>query len=185
MIISKKKHERIVSMKDADIVVLENSIFNLKQQLTQKELNIGTVNGKLEGTKELLKKSEQEKYEVEKEANQLSNELSLKEKRIEDLEIAINYSDDERKELKRENEELADKIINMREDYNELQKECNAYKRRLNTIDSLKVQYKEYIDKAIEATAITHQLTRRDTDKFLSSEGINGIVKLYTIASMM
>ncbi|EQK39776.1 hypothetical protein C672_3571 [[Clostridium] bifermentans ATCC 638] len=145
MIISKKKHERIVSMKDADIVVLEKRLDTFYGRLTQKEKELESVNDKLEGTKELLKKSEQEKYEVEKEANKLSNELSIKEKRIEDLDIAINYSDDERNQLKKENEELADKIINMREDYNELQKECNAYKVRLNTINSLKIQYKEYI----------------------------------------
>lgn len=60
MIISKKKHERIVSMKDADIKILEN---------------------KLSGVKELLTKKELEFYETEKEANQLSNELSVKEKK--------------------------------------------------------------------------------------------------------
>lgn len=164
MIISKKKHERIVSMKDADIKILENKLSGVKELLTQKELEL---------------------YETEKECNKLSDELDQEKRHLEDTDIALDLIMATNEDLKQENEELADKIINMREDYNELQKECNAYKVRLNTIDSLKVQYKEYVDKAIEATAITHQLTRKDIDKFLSSEGINGIVKLYTIASMM
>lgn len=164
MIISSKKHERIVSMKDADIKILENKLSGVKELLTQKELEL---------------------YETEKECNKLSDELDQEKRHLEDTDIALDLIMDSNEELKQENEELADKIINMREDYNELQKECNAYKVRLNTIDSLKVQYKEYVDKAIEATAITHQLTRKDIDKFLSSEGINGIVKLYMIASMM
>lgn len=164
MIISKKKHERIVSMKDADIKILENKLSGVKELLTQKELEL---------------------YETEKECNKLSDELDQEKRHLKDTDIALDLIMATNEDLKQENEELADKIINMREDYNELQRECNAYKRRLNTIDSLKVQYKEYVDKAIEATVITHQLTRKDIDKFLSSEGVNGIVKLYMIASMM
>lgn len=164
MIISKRKHESIVSMKDCDIKVLNN---------------------KLEGVKELLKARDLELYEVNQEANQLSDELEQTKLHLKDIDIALDLMIDKVEELENENEGLADTILKLREDNIELQKEINSYKQRLEKIDDLKVQYRTYIDKSVEVNAVTHIMTKEDVKKFLSNEGIEGIVKLYMIASMM
>lgn len=164
MIISKRKHESIVSMKDCDIKVLNN---------------------KLEGVKELLKARDLELYEVNQEANKLSDELEQTKSHLKDTDIALDLMIDKVEELENENEGLADTILKLREDNIELQREINSYKQRLRKIDDLKVQYKSYIDKSVEVNAVTHIMTKEDVKKFLSSEGIEGIVKLYMIASMM
>lgn len=164
MIISKRKHESIVSMKDCDIKVLNN---------------------KLEGVKELLKTRDLELYEVNQEANQLSDELEQTKLHLKDTDIALDLMIDKVEELENENEGLADTILKLREDNMEFQKEINSYKQRLRKIDDLKVQYKSYIDKSVEVNAVTHIMTKEDIKKFLSNEGIEGIVKLYMIASMM
>lgn len=164
MIISKRKHESIVSMKDCDIKVLNN---------------------KLEGVKELLKARDLELYEVNQEANQLSDELEQTKLHLKDTDIALDLMIDKVEELENENEGLADTILKLREDNIELQKEINSYKQRLRKIDDLKVQYKSCIDKTIDANVVSHKLTKEDIKKFLSNEGIEGIVRLYMIASMM
>ena len=164
MIVSKRKHESIVSMKDADIKILEN---------------------KLEGVKELLKARDLELYEVDQEANKLSDELEQTKLHLKDTDIALDLIIDKVEELENENEGLADTILKLREDNIELQKEINSHKQRLRKIDDLKVQYKSYMDKVIDVNVVSHKLTRDDVKKFLSNEGIEGIVKLYMIASMM
>lgn len=164
MIISKRKHESIVSMKNSDIKILEN---------------------KLEGVKELLKARDLELYEVNQEANKLSDELEQTKLHLKDTDIALDLMIDKSEELESENEELADSILKLREDNIELQKEINSYKQRLRKIDDLKVQYKLYMDKAIDANVVSHKLTRDDVKRFLSNESIEGIINLYMIASMM
>ena len=178
MIVSKRKHESIVSMKDADIKILEN-------KLDAKEKDLKVANGKLEGVKDLLKKRDFELYETNQEANKLSNEVETLKTRNKDKDIAINYLEEEKKQLIADNERMNNINLTLHEDNSELQKEINSYKQRLRKIDDLKVQYKSYIDKVIDINVVSHKLTRDDVKKFLSNEGIEGIVKLYMIASMM
>ena len=164
MIVSKRKYESIVSMKDADIKILEN---------------------KLEGVKELLKARDLELYEVNQEANKLSDELEQTNLHLKDTDIALDLMIDKVEEMENENEGLADTILKLRKDNIELQKEINSHKQRLRKIDDLKVQYKSYIDKVVDVNVVSHKLTRDDVKKFLSNEGIEGIIKLYMIAAMM
>lgn len=164
MIVSKRKYESIVSMKDADIKILEN---------------------KLEGVKELLKARDLELYEVNQEANKLSDELEQTNLHLKDTDIALDLMIDKVEEMENENEGLADTILKLREDNIELQKEINSHKQRLRKIDDLKVQYKSYMDKVIDVNVVSRKLTRDDVKKFLSNEGIEGVIKLYMIASMM
>lgn len=178
MIISKRKHESIVSMKDADIKILEN-------KLDAKEKDLVVLDGKLEGVKDLLKKRDLELYEANQEANKLSNEIEVLKTRNDDKDIAINYLEEEKKQLISDTNRLNDTNLKLRDDNIELQKEINSYKQRLRKIDDLKVQYKSYIDKVIDVNVVSHKLTKEDIKKFLSNEGIEGIVKLYMIASMM
>lgn len=164
MIITTKKHERIVSMKD---------------------LEIGELNAKLEGVKELYDKKELECYELDKEANKLSEELEQINEHLKDTDIALDLMIDKVEELENENEELGDKILNMREDNVDLQKETNEYKTQLDRVREMLRQYKWYIDKAIEVGSVTHTLTYKDMQKFHSKEGVEGLVKLYHLAAMM
>ncbi|WP_250675489.1 hypothetical protein LZ906_017395 (plasmid) [Paraclostridium ghonii] len=164
MIISKKTHEKIVSMKDADIKILENKLSGVKELLTNKNLEL---------------------YEADKECNSLSVELEQIKRHLKDTDIALDLMINKAEGLEQENEALADKILNMREDSCEFQKEINSYKTRLKRIDSLKVQYGEYMNKAIESNVTTHTLTKNDIDKFLSKEGLKGIIRLYMLASLM
>lgn len=178
MIISKRRHESIVSMKDADIKILEN-------KLDAKEKDLVVLDGKLEGVKDLLKKRDLDLYELNQEANKLSNEVETLKTRNKDKDIAINYLEEEKKQLIADVNRVNDTNLKLREDNIELQKGNNYYKQRLRKIDDLKVQYKSYIDKVIDVNVVSHKLTRDDVKKFLSNEGIEGIIKLYMIASMM
>lgn len=164
MIITKKKHERIVSMKDCDIKILENRV---------------------EGLKDLIKKRDLEIYELNQEANNLSDELDKTKDHLKDTDIALDLMIDKVDELENENEELGDKILNMREDNVDLQKENNEYKKQLDFIKELLRQYKWYIDKSIEVGSVTHTITYKDMQKFHSKEGVEGLIKLYQLVAMM
>ena len=164
MIISSKKHGRIIAAKDAEIVELSD---------------------KLKGTKKLLSDKEIELYEMNKECNKLSDELDQTKEHLKDTDIALDLIMDKAEELENENESLADTILTLKEDYEEAKREANEYKSRLNKIDDLKKQYKWYINKTIESGFLTHKITRDDVKKFISNEGIEGVMKLYMIASMM
>lgn len=54
MIISKKTHEKIVSMKDADIKILENKLSGVKELLTIKNLELHSLGEELEQIKRHL-----------------------------------------------------------------------------------------------------------------------------------
>ena len=164
MIITTKKHERIVSMKDLEIA----------------ELNL-----KFEGVKGLYNKKELELYEANKEANKLSDELDQVKEQLKDTDIALDLMIDKVDELENENEELGDKILNMREDNVDLQKENNEYKKQLDRVKEMLRQYKWYIDKSIEVGSVTHTLTYKDMQKFHSKEGVEGLMKFYQLAAMM
>ena len=164
MIITKKKHERIDSMKDCDIKILENRV---------------------EGLKDLIKKRDLEIYELNQEANNLSDELDKTKEHLKDTDIALDLMIDKVDELENENEELGDKILNMREDNVDLQKENNEYKKQLDFIKELLRQYKWYVDKSIEVGSVTHNITYKDMQKFHSKEGVEGLMKLYQLAAMM
>lgn len=164
MIITKAKHEKIVSMKDLEIRELKE---------------------KLEGTKELYNEKELERYELDKEANKLSEELEEVKTHLKDTDIALDLMIDKVQDLENENEELGDKILNMREDNVDLQKEINEYKTQLDRVREMLRQYKWYIDKSIEVGSVTHTLTYTDMKKFHSKEGIEGLIKLYHLAAMM
>lgn len=164
MIITKKKHNEIVSMKDCDIKILEN---------------------KLAGVKELLKKRDLELYELNKEANNLSDELDRTKEQLKDADIALDLMIDKVDELENENEELRDKILNMQEDNVDLQKENSEHKKQLDRVEEMLRQYKWYIDKSIEVEKTNTTLTYKDMNRFHSIEGIKGIIKLYQLAAMM
>lgn len=165
MIITKKKHDSIVSMKNLEIA----------------ELNL-----KLEGVKDLYDKKELELYELNQEANNLSDELDKTKEHLKDTDIALDLMIDKVDELENENEELGDKILNMREDNVDLQKENNEYKKQLDIVKEMLRQYKWYIDKSMEAGFANNcNITYKDMQKFHSKEGIDGIMKLYQLASMM
>lgn len=165
MIITKKKHNEIVNMKDSDIEILQY---------------------KLEGAKKLYREAQLELYEVNKEANELSEELDKTKEHLKDTDIALDFMTDKVDELENENEELEDRIVNMREDNVDLQKENNEYKKQLDFIKEFLRQYKWYIDKSIEAGFVdNYTLTYKDMQKFHSKEGVEGIMKLYQLASMM
>lgn len=164
MLVSKRKHESIVSMKDADIKILEN---------------------KLEGVKELLKTRDLELYEANQEANKLSNEVETLKLRNEDKDIAINYLEDEKKQLIKDIERVNDTNLKLRDDNIELQRQIDSYKQRLEKIDSLKKQYKWYLSKSIEISVVTKRIDYKDGRKFVNKEGIEGVVDAYNILSMM
>lgn len=157
MIITKKKHNEIVS-------ILES---------------------KLEGVKELLKKRDLELYELNKEANNLSDELDRTKEQLKDADIALDLMIDKVDELENENEELRDKILNMQEDNVDLQKENSEHKKQLDRVEEMLRQYKWYIDKSIEVEKTNTTLTYKDINRFHSIEGIKGIIKLYQLAAMM
>lgn len=165
MIITKKKHERIVSMKDCDIKILENRV---------------------EGLKDLIKKRDLEIYELNQEANNLSDELDEISGLLECQNIAYDLILDNIEILKHENSKLEDKILILEDDNVNLQKENNEYKKQLEFIKELLRQYKWYIDKSIEVgNASTYTLTLKDIHKFHSKEGVEGLMKLYQLAAMM
>lgn len=164
MLVSKRKHESIVSMKDADIKILEN---------------------KLEGVKELLKTRDLELYEANQEANKLSNEVETLKLRNEDKDITINYLEDEKKQLIKDTERINATNLKLRDDNIELQRQINSYKQRLEKIDSLKKQYKWYLSKSIEISVVTKRIDYKDGRKFVNKEGIEGVVDAYNILSMM
>lgn len=165
MIITKKKHKSIVSMKDCDIKILENRV---------------------EGLKDLIKKRDLEIYELNQEANNLSDELDKTKEHLKDTDIALDLMIDKVDELEHENEELGDKILNMQEDNVDLQKENKEYKNQLDIVKEMLRQYKWYIDKSMEAGFANNcTITYKDMQKFHSKEGIDGIMKLYQLASMM
>lgn len=150
MIITKKKHDSIVSMKNLEIA----------------ELNL-----KLEGVKDLYDKKE--------------DELDKTKQHLKDTDIALDLMIDKVDELENENGELGDKILNMREDNVDLQKENEEYKKQLDRVKEMLRQYKWYIDKSIEVGSVTHTITYKDMQKFHSKEGVEGIMKLYQLAAMM
>lgn len=165
MIITKKKHNSIVSMKDCDIKILENRI---------------------EGLKDLIKKRDLEIYESNQEADNLSDELDKTKEHLKDTDIALDLMIDKVDELEHENEELGDKILNMREDNVDIQKENSEYKKQLEFIKELLRQYKWYIDKSMEAGFANNcTITYKDMQKFHSKEGLEGLIKLYQLAAMM
>lgn len=164
MIITKKKHNEIVSMKNSEIAGL---------------------NLKLEGAKKLYREVQLELYETNKEANELSEELDKTKEHLKDTDIALDLMIDKVDELENENEELGDKILNMREDNVDLQKENNEYKKQLDRVKEMLRQYKWYVDKSIEVEKTNTTLTYKDMNRFHSMEGIKGIVKLYQLAAMM
>lgn len=164
MLITKKKHESIISMKDCDIKILNN---------------------KLEGVKELLKARDLELYEVNQEANKLSGEIEILKTREHDKDISIDYLEETNNSLLKDIDRINNVNVKLNHRLLEVKNENEELKKRLDKIDSLKKQYKEYIDVAIDASIVSRTLTKQDVKKFLSDEGIEGIVKLYTIASMM
>ena len=171
MIITLAKHNRIVSMKDSEIEILK-----CKLEWGEKLL---------EGAKTLYKDTQLELYEADKEANELSEELDRTKEYLKDTDIALDLMIDKVEELENENEELGDKILNMREDNVDLQKENNKYKKRLDRVREMLRQYKWYIDKSIEVGSVTHTITYKDIQKFHSKEGVEGLMKLYQLAAMM
>lgn len=164
MLITKKKHESIISMKDCDIKIL---------------------NSKLGGVKELLKARDLELYKVNQEANRLSREVEFLKKRERAKDVSINYLEETNNLLTNDIDRINKINIDLNHTASKVIKENRELKKRLDKIDSLKKQYKEYIDIAIDASVVSHTLTKQDIKKFLSDEGIEGIVKLYTVASMM
>lgn len=164
MLITKKKHESIIAMKDCDIKILNN---------------------KLEGVKELLKARDLELYEVNQEANKLSEEIEFLKVRERDKDISIDYLEEANNSLLKDIDRINEVNIDLNHRLLEVRNENEELKKRLDKIDSLKKQYKEYIDIAIDASVVSHTLTKEDIKKFLSNKGIEGIVKLYAIVSMM
>lgn len=164
MIITKKKHDSIVSMKNLEIA----------------ELNL-----KLEGVKDLYDKKELELYKANKEANKLSDKLDQVKGQLKDADIAYALILDDIEILEHENYKLEDKILNIEDDNVNLQKENSEYKKQLDFIKELLRQYKWYIDKSIEVGSVTHTLTLKDMQKFHSKEGVEGLIKLYQLAAMM
>ena len=98
MIITTKKHERIVSMKDLEIA----------------ELNL-----KLEGVKGLYDKKELELYEANKEANKLSDELDQVKEQLKDtdkeLEDKILNMYEDNVDLQKENNEYKKQLDRVKE----------------------------------------------------------------------
>lgn len=164
MIITTKKHKSIVSMKDCDIKILENRV---------------------EGLKDLIKKRDLEIYELNQEANNLSDELDEITGLLECQNIAYDLILDDIEILEHENYKLEDKILNIEDDNVNLQKENEEYKKQLDRVKEMLRQYKWHIDKSIEVGSVTHTLTYKDMQKFHSKEGIEGIMKLYQLAAMM
>lgn len=164
MIITTKKHKSIVSMKDCDIKILENRI---------------------EGLKDLIKKRDLEIYELNQEANNLSDELDRINEHLESTNIAYDLTLDDIEILEHENYKLEDKILNIEDDNVNLQKENEEYKKQLDRVKEMLRQYKWYIDKSIEVGSVTHTITYKDIQKFHSKEGVEGLIKLYQLTAMM
>ena len=179
MIITKKKHERIVNMKNETIVHLEDLV-------AKKNEDIKVLNGKLEGHKNLIKERDLDIYKIKQRKIELIDELNKTREHLKDTDMALDLMIDKVDELEHENEELGDKILNMREDNVDLQKENNEYKRLLEFIKEMLRQYKWYIDKSIEVGFVDNStITYKDMQKFHSKEGVEGIMKLYQLAVMM
>lgn len=157
MIITKSKHNKIVSLKDADIKILKNVIASKNREIDCRK----------------------------KESERMKLEISQAIETIKDNNVSIDLLADKVEHLEKENEELADKLINIREDLKEAYMELDKYKKDRQCINALKQQYKWHIDNAIKCKMISPSLTREDVKRMVSKEGIDCILDFNMLFSLL
>ncbi|MGL5507261.1 MAG: hypothetical protein ACRDB0_05085 [Paraclostridium sp.] len=157
MIITKAKHNEIVSFKDADIQRLENKVRSLSKSLY---------------------KHIEEKENIAEDLKIANAEISMKNETIKELvkdKNSLKANIAQLKECMNSDEKVIVDLCNA----------LNRFEMEKARTEEVKRQYKEYIHRALEIVHIEHFASTQDIEKFASKEGARGIIDLYMLASLM